>query len=344
MAITRDRVEATKNYLRARNGLGYGYGGQFSDSNLAASTDCSGLAYAAVAGCLGRPMNTRYGSTEALRVGSWEYGRAGVNQFGLVHASSAAAVPADAVVKLGLMHGGGGMDSHVACTIDGVNAESRGNPGGVIFGSVVRGGTTYWARAWNDRIFHDFWYLPGPIVGQLDPNAFPLPGGYYYGWYSGPEQSISGRAGESKAWIDGLARIQERLKVPVTRIYDAATNKAAMDFQRAQGFSLVDGLVGAKTWPLLFAAGGGDSGEGNELAISEERLKEIIFECLAVYVGPGLSDIKDVRQQLTGARNDHEGYPGFIQGGNRTVYDLVAAVGEKSGVPGCSDTAKGRAG
>ncbi|QKO02946.1 endolysin [Gordonia phage TZGordon] len=170
MAILRSNVNKTKAYLKARNGLPYGYGGQFSDTDLKASTDCSGLAYAGVAGCKGLSMARRYGSTEALRVGSWEHGNAGVNSFGLVHAGSdKSKVPANAVVKLGLQHGGGGMYSHVAITIDGVNAESRGAPGGVIYGTVKRGNVTYFARAWNDPLFHDFWYLPGPIVDDTKP-------------------------------------------------------------------------------------------------------------------------------------------------------------------------------
>ncbi|WP_176462163.1 peptidoglycan-binding domain-containing protein [Rhodococcus sp. 06-156-3C] len=283
-------------------------------------------------------MNRRYGSTEALRVGSWEHGNAGVNSFGLVHAGSDRnKVPANAVVKLGLQHGGGGMYSHVACTIDGVNAESRGNPGGVIYGSVVRGGQTYYARAWNDRLFHDFWYLPGPIVGELDPNAFPLPTGFYYGWYSGPEQSISGKAGESKAWIDGLARAQAKLGVPVSRVYDAATNKAVSDFQRANGFALVDGFLGAKTWPLLFAA----KKDEVDLDMTEKELEALIFRCLKTFVGPIGADVKDVREQITGGRDGGQ-YPGHKQGGGRTLYDLAAATANKSGVPNTSDTLEGR--
>lgn len=34
------------------------------------------------------------------------------------------------------------------------------------------------------------------------------------------------------------------------------------------------------------------------------------------------------------------GYTGFEQGGNRSLYDLMAAVGEKLGISGCKDTKK----
>lgn len=286
MAVLRANVEATKNYLRARNGLPYALGGAFSDTDLKRSTDCSGIAYAAVAGCQGLRMNRRYGSTEAFNVGSWEhrndpYGSRALN---LVHAgSSRSAVPVDAVVKLGFRHNGGGVYSHVSGTIDGLNIESRGMPGGVIIGSVNRGGTTYWARPWDDSYYHDFWYLPGPIVGQVDPNVLPLPAGYYYGWYSGPEASISGRAGEPKAWIDGLARVQEKLGVPVTRVYDAATNAAAMEFQRRHNFDLVDGFIGAKTWPLLM--GGTSEGGDGFLAGLDEKKQNELYELITKELG-----------------------------------------------------------
>jgi len=55
------------------------------------------------------------------------------------------------------MHGGGGYYSHVSCTLDGIAFESRGHPG-VLWGHS--------ARHWNDPLYHDFWYLPGPITGE----------------------------------------------------------------------------------------------------------------------------------------------------------------------------------
>ncbi|WP_334029468.1 hypothetical protein [Nocardia terpenica] len=66
------------------------------------------------------------------------------------------------------------------------------------------------------------------------------------------------------------------------------------------------------------------------------------------YVGPIGSDVKDIREQLTGARDlarNPDGtidiarsFPGFAQTGYRTVTDLLAAVGARTGVPGASDT------
>lgn len=76
------------------------------------------------------------------------------------------------------------------------------------------------------------------------------------------------------------------------------------------------------------------------LDMDENRLRQIIAEevynCLKVYVGPIGSDVKDVRQQLTGGRDKGE-YPGFPQIDNRAVPDAIAAIGTEMGLPGFFD-------
>lgn len=70
---------------------------------------------------------------------------------------------------------------------------------------------------------------------------------------------------------------------------------------------------------------------------SMQEVEALIYKCLKVYVGPGLSDIKDIRQQITGGRDAGQ-YGGFEQGGGRTLYDLAAASAAEAGVPGTRDT------
>lgn len=55
------------------------------------------------------------------------------------------------------------------------------------------------------------------------------------------------------------------------------------------------------------------------------------------YVGPVGSDVKDIRAAVLGGRDkgDDGGKP---QGGYRTLYDLVAAIAARLGVPGAVDT------
>ena len=76
------------------------------------------------------------------------------------------------------------------------------------------------------------------------------------------------------------------------------------------------------------------------LDMDENRLRQIIAEevynCLKVYVGPIGSDVKDVRQQLTGGRDKGE-YPGFGQIDNRTFVDALAKIGVKLDIEGFED-------
>lgn len=91
------------------------------------------------------------------------------------------------------------------------------------------------------------------IFGPPDPNAFPLPPGYYYGPLEGPIESISGEyRSDSQAAKDGLGRWQAALGLPVTKKWnDGVTPRAATFLQKAKG------------WPPnpLFGHGGVYQGE-----------------------------------------------------------------------------------
>lgn len=67
-----------------------------------------------------------------------------------------------------------------------------------------------------------------------------------------------------------------------------------------------------------------------------ERLERFIADFIVGYLGPGLSDLKDIREQLTGGRDlvlcedgsvDLEAsFPGWPQLGSDTVVDALAIV------------------
>lgn len=243
--ISRTQVDATRTYIWSKDWLPYDYGGSGNPGG-----DCSWFAFAVAAHVQGLKANRRYGSTENCnRPGV--YGAAATGdaaQLGLIHARSKADVPADALVKLGFMHGGGGYNSHVAGTFDNLNFESRGMYMGRA-GHVVAAS----ARAWNDPLFHDFWYLDAR-VGAANPDDFPLPEGWYYGPRSGPEESVSGEAGEPGYQIDGIKRIQAKLGLPQTgRWIDARI--AIINLQKTDPTLLPDGTVGPKTWALIMRQG-----------------------------------------------------------------------------------------
>ncbi|KAB7761169.1 glycoside hydrolase family 19 protein [Mycolicibacterium mucogenicum] len=163
--VTRQRAQEVHDRARARAGLPYDYGGAFTDDPRD-STDCSGLVLQTGAWYGGRTdwQGNRYGSTESFRLDRpivYDLG------FRRMPAGGPAALPFKPVMLVGLMHGGGGENSHTACTLmtmdipggpvvmsdRGVDWESHGNVNGV--GVSLYGG----ARAWNDRLFSDFWYL-----------------------------------------------------------------------------------------------------------------------------------------------------------------------------------------
>lgn len=163
--ITRQRAQEVHDLARARAGLPYSYGGAFT-RDPRVSTDCSGLVLQTAAWYMGRtdwPGN-RYGSTESFRLNHrivFELGfkrlpKGGIAELGFTP-----------VMLVGLQHGGGGVYSHTACTLmtmdipggpvtvskRGVDWESQGN------GVFLYDG----ARAWNDPLFHDFWYLDAKL-------------------------------------------------------------------------------------------------------------------------------------------------------------------------------------
>ncbi|MFT4087407.1 MAG: hypothetical protein QM658_09680 [Gordonia sp. (in: high G+C Gram-positive bacteria)] len=161
LTISRDHYKKFDEWARARNGNPYGYGGAFTrDPDV--STDCSGLVLQTGAFLIGRtdwPGN-RYGSTESFRLDYKIVYDLGFRR--------GARPPINPIMRVGLQHGGGGIYSHTACTVYGMD-----RPGGPILQSG-RGvdwesqgnGVFYYdgARGWNDGLFHDFWYLDAVLA------------------------------------------------------------------------------------------------------------------------------------------------------------------------------------
>lgn len=70
-----------------------------------------------------------------------------------------------------------------------------------------------------------------------DPNAFPLPAGWYYGPLDGPDNCISGEfSGDLQSWKDGLGRWQAALGLFVTKKWDEPTKAAATVLQKERGW------------------------------------------------------------------------------------------------------------
>lgn len=169
---TRTNVDFAKRIFRERLGNPYVYGGVFSPTNTDQGCDCSALvAHELNAVLFGAAMTwQRVDPTQGnawITTESWrpiEVGDRG--PFGTITAASAAAIPADAVVKIALHHGpGGGANSHMNCTVDGVLMESSGDHGVCTTGTgAIPLSSSYW---------NDWAYLPGPIDGG-GTGGFPM--------------------------------------------------------------------------------------------------------------------------------------------------------------------------
>ncbi|AWN02628.1 lysin A [Mycobacterium phage Xavia] len=175
MPILRANVDYAFAIARARDKKPYGYGGVWSKTDVNRTTDCSGIVTHVLDALEnGEKMAwSRHGlSTEAYRY----VGPAGSRgPFGTIRVARPQDIPADAALRIGLMHGpGGGANSHMACTLEGVAIESSGS-----YGQRVGGP----ARGYNHSMFHDWFYLPGPIVGSgtSTPATPTAPGAVYLG-------------------------------------------------------------------------------------------------------------------------------------------------------------------
>lgn len=175
MPILRANVDYFWSIFRPRNNKRYGYGGVWAKNDVNRTTDCSGLVTHALDACInGANMKwSRHGlSTEAYR---YVGGPGSKGPFGTIRVARWQDIPANAAIKIGLMHGpGGGANSHMSATVDGIAVESSGS-GGQRFGGN--------ARHYNNSLYHDWFYLPGPIIndGTTTPAPPTAPGAVYLG-------------------------------------------------------------------------------------------------------------------------------------------------------------------
>lgn len=178
MSVLRANVDYAWSIVRPRDRKSYGYGGTWSKTDVNRTTDCSGIVTHVLDALINGDRMTwsRHGiSTEAYRVnGSGLIPVGGIGPFGTIRVARPQDIPADAALRIGLQHGGGGRNSHMACTLEGVAIESSGS-----YGQRVGGP----ARGYNHSMFHAWAYLPGPIVGHgaTRPPEPHAPGAIYLG-------------------------------------------------------------------------------------------------------------------------------------------------------------------
>ena len=154
--VLRANIEFCKQGFNARIGDPYDYGKYFDPVNVRQGTDCSGLVDWALNAVVWGPTNMIWQRTVTTE--SWPPGSPpGTNgPFGTVCIGTQPNWPPGALVKVSILHGGGGMNSHIDCEVDGVLMESGGN------GNIVEPPAR--ATPIDDSSWTDFWYLPGPII------------------------------------------------------------------------------------------------------------------------------------------------------------------------------------
>lgn len=152
--------------LRPDNGPGndYEYGGVFNPFNLGVGADCSGIAGTAISAALyGSGMQwARFFSTE-----SFPGPFAGFKKVG-----KATLLQSNSPIKVAIMHGGGGPNSHMNIEIDGVLMESSGSYGVCTTGSgAIPQNSNFWNAWWiyDGKIIEDTtWRQPMEYLQGVD--------------------------------------------------------------------------------------------------------------------------------------------------------------------------------
>jgi hypothetical protein len=166
-----------------RLGDEYVYGGVWSPTDPGQGCDCSGLVGTVLEALTKGPADMNWGHDVSTESWPYDYNTdtpaspGTVGPYGTIAIASPNDVPADAALLITIMHGGGGEDSHTACstgpaitptvlpTPEGQIMESNGDAGTCTNGT---GGTSIHSNIWTD-----FWFLPGPFTGTVPPMPPP---------------------------------------------------------------------------------------------------------------------------------------------------------------------------
>ncbi|MGA5542689.1 peptidoglycan-binding domain-containing protein [Mycobacterium sp. NPDC051198] len=304
MSVIRINADYAMGNARARDDRAYGYGGVWHPTNLARTTDCSGIVTHTLDGLVNGIKMTwsRHGiSTESYR---YVGGPGSKGPFGTIRVGSPGDIPTDAALRIGLQHGpGGGANSHMACTLLGVNIESSGSYGQQCGGQ---------ARGYNHPMFHDWFYLPGPIVGTgtATPTTPTAPGAVYLGEdYENTGDRVLQLQTRLNLWFPAYSNLI------IDGEFGPATAAVVREFQSRSNLT-IDGIAGPATLAAL-----GLSFQPQEVPpvtapqLSDRQVLEKI-----------LDNTNEIRKQLEPA-----GDPSWPSKGT-SIRDKVYAIATKLGV------------
>jgi hypothetical protein len=170
MAILQSSVNWVLQTFYERLGDPYVYGGVYAPNpNTSQGCDCSGLVGWVLEALTNTPANMSW--EHVVSTESWGYDYSSntpaapgsVGPYGTIAVSSVADIPQDAALVIDIMHGGGGENSHMNCSLLGTYMESNGD-----YGSCTNGTGCYPSDA---SLWTDWHYLPGPITLDVTPTC-----------------------------------------------------------------------------------------------------------------------------------------------------------------------------
>lgn len=304
MAILQTNVDYAFSICRPRHNKAYGYGGVWVRNDVNRTTDCSGIVTHVLDACVNGERMTwsRHGlSTEAYR---YVGGPGSRGPFGTIRVARPGDIPSTAVVRIGLQHGpGGGANSHMACTVNGVNIESSGS-----FGQQIGGR----ARGYDHSMFNDWFYLPGPIGGgSATPNPPQAPGAVYLGRDCSRYECKGARVLALQTRLNRDFELYSALTLDGE--FGPNTEAVVREFQMRSNLT-IDGVAG----PAVLAAIG-LSFQAQETPPVTPRTDRQLLEKIA-------DDVAEIRLQLSA-----EGHDKWTNRGT-SVRDQVYAIAKKLGV------------
>lgn len=196
MSIFTANVQAVDQQFDARLGDQYVYGGDYSQVIMSQGCDCSYEVSWVIRGYL-YGLNGFSWGTHPVSTESWPYTYdssapnggipappGSIGPYNTIAIASPGDEPPDSALLICIMHQGGGEDSHMNCltgkgitptplpTPAGKIMESNGGPTSYPSGTGTCTNGTGGTPADSD-IWTDWWYLPGPIMGNAVPQPVP---------------------------------------------------------------------------------------------------------------------------------------------------------------------------
>lgn len=195
----------------------YDYAGVFDPYNFGIGADCSGLCGIVLGAAINGPTKMSWGrlfSTETFP-GPLP---------GFRRTTQADLINGNYPLKVCIMHGGGGPNSHMACQIDGWNMESNGDHGVCTEPPEITGiASTYW---------NDWWVWDGPITEdttERQPMSYPRGLDYAGGRISGTALKAAGISFVCRYLTDGGSGLPGKQLVG-TEFADLTANGIAVVF------------------------------------------------------------------------------------------------------------------